>query len=65
MVSKEAPRIVIVINDGPNTINVYPSVGETMNGVANAVLSVAAGATAVIVQTEETFVFDWRGAPIT
>jgi hypothetical protein len=65
MVAKEAPRLVIVINDGPNSINVYPAVGETMNGVANAALAVAAGATAVIVETEETFVFDWRGVAIT
>lgn len=65
MITKEAPRIVIVINDGPNSINVYPTVGETMNGVANAALAVAAGATAIIVMTEVSFVFDWRGAAIT
>jgi hypothetical protein len=65
LVTKEAPRIIIVINDGPNTINIYPTVGETMNGVANAALQVAAGATAIIVHTNEAGVLDWRGAAIT
>lgn len=65
MKTKEAPRMCIVVNDGPNSINVYPTVGETMNGVANAALAVAAGATAFIFMTSEAGVQDWRGAAIT
>jgi hypothetical protein len=48
MLNEEAPRLCIVVNDGPNSINVYPTVGETMNGVANASLAFAAGATSLL-----------------
>jgi hypothetical protein len=65
MISLEAPRMCILVNDGPNSINVYPTVGETMNGVANAALAVAAGATAIMFMTSEAGVKDWRGGVIT
>ena len=35
-----------IINDGANTIKLFPATGENMNGVANASLSIAAGASA-------------------
>ena len=65
MITIEAPRLCIVVNDGPNSINIYPAVGETMNGVANAALAVAAGATAFLFMTSESGVKDWRGNTIT
>jgi hypothetical protein len=65
MLSKEAPYIVIVVNDGPNSINVYPAVGETMNGSANAAQAVAAGATGIFVSTSVSDVKDWRANVIT
>ena len=65
MLTNEAPRLYIVVNDGPNSINIYPTVGETMNGATNAALAVAAGATAIIVHTKEAGVVDWRGNTIT
>lgn len=34
---------VEVLNEGASTLNVYPAVGEAMNGTTNAVLAVAAG----------------------
>ena len=40
--SSEAGNLVIVINDGANAINVYPSLSELMNGSANAAQSIAA-----------------------
>lgn len=61
----EAPRIVIVVNDGPNSINVYPAVGDTMNGVANAAQAIAAGATGIFVHTKEAGVTDWRAGTVT
>jgi hypothetical protein len=65
MVSLEAPLLVIVINDGPNSIDVYPAVGETMNGVANAAQAIAAGAAGIFVNTKLNFVQDWRAGTIT
>lgn len=73
----EAADIVFVINDSANTIQVFPALGETMLGVANAAFSVAAGATGIFlckppnialqmqsVQTV-TSVYDWRAVVMT
>jgi hypothetical protein len=65
MKNLEAPRLCILVNDGPNSINLYPTVGETMNGVANAVLAVAAGATAFCFMSKISGVQDWRAGVIT
>jgi hypothetical protein len=65
MLSKEAPNIVVVINDGANSVNVYPAVGDTMNGVANAAQAVGAGATGIFVRTNESDTLDWRANTIT
>ena len=65
MLSKEANNVVIVVNDGANSINVYPAVGETMNGAANAALAIAAGATGFFIQTSTSGVKDWRAGVIT
>jgi hypothetical protein len=70
MTDRDTPRKLIVINDAANSINVYPFVGDTMNGVANAALAIAAGATGIFVNTREyisagTETLDWRAGVIT
>lgn len=65
MISKEAPLVVVLVNDGPNSVNVYPAVGETMNGSSNAAQAVAAGATGIFIQTSVSDVKDWRANTIT
>jgi hypothetical protein len=59
--TNEADPLVWVLNDSPNTINVYPFVGQTMNGSANAALTIAAGGFAFFSRTA----LDWRGAVFT
>ena len=51
-----------VINDSAVTIQVYPAVGETQNGVANAALAIAAGRAGVFVASLSAA--DWRSAVI-
>jgi hypothetical protein len=43
VLSGDAAPQVFVINDGPNSINVYPAPGEFNNGTANQVLACPAG----------------------
>jgi len=75
----EAPPLVVVVNDSPNSINVGAAAGEKVNNVATTssfgagVLAVAAGASAVFVSTgslgkgdgNPATTQDWRAAAIT
>jgi hypothetical protein len=49
-ISNEASPLIFVINDSPNTIKVYPSVGETEGGAANSPLSIPAGQSGIFVR---------------
>jgi hypothetical protein len=74
--TNEAPPIMFVINDSPNTIRTYPFTGETEGGVANAALSIPAGQSGIFVkitaaavgkgggQLPGSFANDWRIAVI-
>src|SRR5689334_6044377 len=55
--------IVWVINDGPNQANIYPAVGEKMNGTTNATQTIAAGATGIFVRIRNPNP-DWRSNTI-
>jgi hypothetical protein len=62
--SNEATEAVVVLNDSPNSINVYPASGEKTNGSANAAVAVAAGAAGVFIPslgiTNYPPALDWR-----
>jgi hypothetical protein len=67
--SGEANREMLLINDSAGAINLYPAVGEKMNGTANAVLSIASGATGIAYPVlASTYNYpsplDWRAAVI-
>ncbi|SRR6266516_5795783 len=47
----DASGIVYITNDGPNSINIYPAVGEVINALAaNAAIALVSGAVAVCVR---------------
>jgi hypothetical protein len=52
---------VIVINDGTNAMSVFCWPGDTLNGVANASLSIASGACGIFVKVDTGSLLDWRG----
>jgi hypothetical protein len=54
--------MIIVINDGVNAMSVFPWVGDSLNGVTNASLSVPAGSVGVLLKVDNGVVQDWRGA---
>jgi hypothetical protein len=65
----EANEMMVVVNDSPNTINVYPAVGEKTNGSLNTAVSVATGASGVFVPVLNSAnnypsTLDWRTAVI-
>jgi len=70
--TNEAQAMVFVINDSPNTIKVFSSVGENQSGSANASLSIPTGQSGVFVripvQTSKGGggggTLDWRSAVI-
>jgi hypothetical protein len=74
ILSNEAPGIVWVINDGANTVAVFPAAGEKTNGTLNASFAVTAGNAAVFVPvptqvkrkggTSGGGTLDWRAALI-
>jgi hypothetical protein len=49
-ISNEASPLIFVVNDSPNTIKVFPFVGETEGGVANASLSIPTGQSGIFVR---------------
>lgn len=67
----EANEPVLVMNDAANSINVYPGLGEKINGgSANAPIAVAAGASIMlfpVLNSPQVYpsTLDWRGAVIT
>jgi hypothetical protein len=67
--SGEASREMLLVNDSPNTVNVYPWVGEKLNGTVNAALSIASGATGIAYPVlNSTYNYpstlDWRATVI-
>jgi hypothetical protein len=60
--TRDAPNLVLVVNDSPNAVLVYAFVGDNMNGSANGSLSVAAGSFAFFCRVDSTG--DWRSAAI-
>ncbi len=77
ILSNDAPSFVWIINDGAQSVNVFPFTGgtdtaEKMNGVANASQAVAAGQAALFMSipvqikkkggTSGGGTFDWRAA---
>lgn len=63
ILTNEADGIIWVLNDSANSINVYPFIGQNMNGGANAALAVAAGGFGVFSRVSSTS--DWRAAAFT
>jgi hypothetical protein len=73
ILTKEAPPVVFVLNDSPNTIiaNCWP--GEKLNGVTNGTLSIASGAFGFFMQVPTQIArggggggtLDWRAAVVT
>ena len=72
VLSNEANSMVFVINDSPNSINVYPFTGEKMIGVANAAFAVASGLSGFFVRIPPSIgrggggggTNDWRAAAV-
>lgn len=70
--SNEASPMVFVVNDSTQAIKVFPSVGESQGGTANASLSIPAGQSAVFVRVPVQTIkggggggtLDWRSAVI-
>lgn len=61
----EASTMTFVINDSANTIVVFPSVGESLNGTTNASISIAAGVSGLFVFVPQKLGGpDWRGNTI-
>ncbi len=70
LTSEEAPPLVFVVNDSAQTINVYPTVGETMNGGANTAFQITAGTSGIFIAISTAQLakgassVDWRAALI-
>lgn len=61
----DASVLTWVINDSANSINVFPFVGEKQNGVSNAGLAIAAGASGVFSMVPNSLGGpEWRSAAI-
>lgn len=63
ILTNDTPSMVFVINDSANSINVYPFVGQNINGSLNTALAVAAGGFAFFSRVQATL--DWRAAAFT
>lgn len=67
VLSGDAGPLTWIINDGPNSINAFPAVGEFNNGVVNQVLAVPAGQSAIFVRVPNNLAGSssgWRSAVI-
>jgi hypothetical protein len=67
VLSGDAAFLTWVINDSPNSINTFPALGEFSNGVANQVLAVPAGQSAIYVRVPNNLAgasSGWRAAVI-
>ncbi len=63
--------MAFVLNDSPNTIKVFPAVGENQGGVANASLCIPSGQSGFLFKTATTqkgggtaATLDWRSAVV-
>jgi hypothetical protein len=61
--------MMVVVNDSPNTINVYPAVGEKTNGSLNTAAAITAGASGFFIPVLNSAnnypsTLDWRTAVI-
>jgi hypothetical protein len=71
-ISNEASPLIFVVNDSPNTIVVFPFVGESQGGSTNASLSIPTGQSGVFVRVPPQVqrggggggTGDWRSAVI-
>lgn len=63
ILTNEADGIAIVINDSANSIDVFPFVGQNVNGALNTALAIAAGGFAVFSRVAANL--DWRAAAFT
>lgn len=67
VLSGDASPMTFVINDGPNSINAFPAVGEFNNGVVNQVLAVPASQSAIFIRVPNNIAGSssgWRSAVI-
>jgi hypothetical protein len=67
VLSGDAAPMTFIINDGPNSINAFPAVGEFNNGVVNQVLAIPAGQSAVFIRVPNNLAGSssgWRSAVI-
>jgi hypothetical protein len=55
---------IVVLNDGTNTMTVWPWPGDSLNGTTNASLSVPAGSVAVLLKSDNGVTQDWRAGAI-
>ncbi len=62
ILTNDAPPTCWVLNESGQTIKVYCSLGDLMNGVANSFLSLTDGQGGVFVRVRKNL--DWRGAAI-
>lgn len=63
ILTNDTDSMMWVINDSANSINVYPFVGQNINGALNTALAVAAGGFAFFSRIQATL--DWRAAAFT
>lgn len=67
VLSGDAAPMTFVINDGPNSINLFPAPGEFNNGGANQVLAVPAGQGAICIRVPNNLAgasSGWRSSVI-
>lgn len=67
VLSGDASPMTFVVNDGPNSINVYPAPGEFNNGTQNQVLAVPAGQSGIFIRVPNNLAGSssgWRSAVI-
>lgn len=63
MLTNDAPSLVWVINDSAQTIQVYPFVGQHVNGALNTALAIAAGGFGFFSRVQANL--DWRAQAYT
>jgi hypothetical protein len=66
LLTEDGPPLVFVVNDSANTINVYPFVGEKINGGTNTALAIPAGQSGIFISVPNAkgATLDWRSAVI-
>lgn len=70
LATEDAPPIVFVVNESAATINIYPFIGETMNGSLNGAFQITTGTSGIFVAIGTSQIpqgasaVDWRAALI-